>query len=850
MKKPRIYSALLFLVLAAGCQREEIAAPESGKDVMEVYATVEEIADAQTKTSLEGTEVLWSSGDKIAVFLNNTLRKRFSITSESVGCKEATFQYDSEYIIMGNNVQVSNNIAWYPFCELTCTPEASEYTLGNINLPDTQNYAESSFAPGAFPMAAVTKDITDQNFRFRNVCGAIMLQLKGTGFIKSVSIEGNTNEVLAGAAEVTAAYNEDPSIILSDEGSKTVTLDCGENGVELKADTPTSFIIVLPPVEFEGGFTITVTDTEGGSKEYSTTKKNSIERSKIRRMPVQEYKAVRPPQPGDYIDEYGENHGQGIEIDGVVWAPVNCGYKAPTADSKGYPYGKLYQWGRKYGQGYSTVFDESAPKNVIETVSIEKGQNVQYSDTFFNPWDEPFDWADPQYDLMWNLGTGENPVKSEYDPCPTGWRVPTLSELSSLAQCDNYSATIDGMVGQYFGGTSSDEAKVFLPSAGYLIVASSALTIDRNWNGLYWCSSPNSDGAYYMTFNPDGAAKISSRSGARGHGFSVRCVKDDSELIPVESIVLDQTYMTIYADPAESFSIKATVYPENANHQSVIWHSDNTSVVLPADDKGNMIAVSSGVATITAMAGMKVAKCTVTILPKAEMEYVDENGTSHGKGVEIDGVVWAPVNCGYKAPTAYSKGYPYGKLYQWGRKYGQGYDDQYDETVPEIKDAPVSLEEAQSESNANVFYKTEDGYYNWSSSSEYDLWNSGTEDNPIKGTYDPCPTGWRVPTYSELDALRQHYSPRLTDDETPNGYWFSGSEEYSPGAPRVFLPDAGYRYHANGDTYKRQSRGNYWSSKYYSTATSTYNYLYIYNGEIGIWNGAKADGFSVRCVQE
>ena len=48
----------------------------------------------------------------------------------------------------------------------------------------------------------------------------------------------------------------------------------------------------------------------------------------------------------DYIDEYGVNHGKGVNIDGVIWAPVDCGYHAVN-----YPYGKLYQWGRKYGQG-------------------------------------------------------------------------------------------------------------------------------------------------------------------------------------------------------------------------------------------------------------------------------------------------------------------------------------------------------------------------------------------------------------------------------------------------------------------------------------------------------------------
>ena len=48
----------------------------------------------------------------------------------------------------------------------------------------------------------------------------------------------------------------------------------------------------------------------------------------------------------DYVDEYGINHGGGILIGDILWAPVNSGYH-PTD----YPYGKLYQWGRKHGQG-------------------------------------------------------------------------------------------------------------------------------------------------------------------------------------------------------------------------------------------------------------------------------------------------------------------------------------------------------------------------------------------------------------------------------------------------------------------------------------------------------------------
>ena len=33
---------------------------------------------------------------------------------------------------------------------------------------------------------------------------------------------------------------------------------------------------------------------------------------------------------------------------------------------------------------------------------------------------------------MWNSGSESKPVKTEYDPCPDGWRVPTSRELSKL----------------------------------------------------------------------------------------------------------------------------------------------------------------------------------------------------------------------------------------------------------------------------------------------------------------------------------------------------------------------------------------------------------------------------------
>ena len=287
---------LSLLVLSAGCQHEEFMPAEQDVDLMEVYATIEGIDDGQTRTYLSGTDVFWSSGDKIAVFYKNTLRKRFDVTPESIDSKDATFVQDEDYVQMGKNDNISHNVAYYPFCDVTCAPGGSSYTLGNLTLPSTQSYVEGSVGLGAYPMVAVTENTDDVNFCFKNLCGVMQFQLKGYGFVKSVSVKGNRGEILAGPAVVSAGYGNDPSIAMSAEGTKEVTLDCGESGVELNETTPVSFFIALPPVQFEGGFTITVTDTWGGSKEYSTSKKNPIGRSKGLRMPAKEYIGERPTE--------------------------------------------------------------------------------------------------------------------------------------------------------------------------------------------------------------------------------------------------------------------------------------------------------------------------------------------------------------------------------------------------------------------------------------------------------------------------------------------------------------------------------------------------------------------------
>lgn len=321
----------------------------------------------------------------------------------------------------------------------------------------------------------------------------------------------------------------------------------------------------------------------------------------------------------------------------------------------------------------------------------------------------------------------------------------------------------------------------------------------------------------------------------------------------VEAISLNKRSLTLA--PGTSYTLTAKVVPTDATDKTLTWFSDGAAVAS-VDQNGVVTAVSDGSVVITAVALGGVSKsCTVTIITpptsQATADYVDEYGVNRGKGIAIGATVWAPVNCGYKAASDADKGYPYGKLYQWGRKYGQGYSTSYDADEPTIVEGPVSLKYGQAEDNSNIFFTSSyDFRFDWLSTQDDKLWNSGTETAPVKTDYDPCPDGWRVPTYAELNILRNVKSSWTTNDGQ-KGYWFSGASDIKYDVPvdedaKVFFPAAGSRYGGRGgDADDRGSDGDYWSSR----PNSGYAYLLL-SSDTEMGYSSRAHGYSVRCVQE
>ena len=222
---------------------------------------------------------------------------------------------------------------------------------------------------------------------------------------------------------------------------------------------------------------------------------------------------------------------------------------------------------------------------------------------------------------------------------------------------------------------------------------------------------------------------------------------------------------------------------------------------------------------------------------------------TYDEGVIINSIKWATRNVGEHGKFV-EKPEDYGGLYQWGRK-GDGHEQPTSPNYPTNDDSDESgivSGAGNFDANGQIvsshpaygrFIKQSASPWDWRNPQNATLWNAGTETTPIKTVNDPCPCGWRVPTYEELKSLM---STNGTWTETPANGWVFGSDV------TIFLPAAGYRRISNGTFDNRSYGGDYWSSTEYSTTGGYFAYFTSSGTGTNVYN--RAYGFSVRCVAE
>lgn len=358
----------------------------------------------------------------------------------------------------------------------------------------------------------------NQSFALRTA--AVKIALKDyTEMVCTINVRQGADEPFINVAPESVEFEAEGE-------SKTVTV---ESNCSWTAVSSEAWVVADVSEGEAGSTTVTLTAVANTTVDFRTARlvvANS-EHNLSKEVPVKQ----SPDLSDWYVDEYGINHGKGIKIGETMWAPVNCGYKAAADGKPGNPYGKYYQWGRPAGFGYNTddVEEDALAINVDGPVaSVEEA----LAENFYK--NSP-NWLAQEVSSLWNAGTEEKPVKTSYDPCPDGWRVPTSTEMKALTAnglrwlsaagaelpADSGEMKHWGFSGQTAYGEAS--AKVLFPVAGWIAIGSNAR--DRGTGAFYWTSSTDGSKACglqaWANWNDPGFSHAE-----KARGCNVRCVKE------------------------------------------------------------------------------------------------------------------------------------------------------------------------------------------------------------------------------------------------------------------------------------------------------------------------------------
>ncbi|MEE9431700.1 MAG: FISUMP domain-containing protein [Melioribacteraceae bacterium] len=126
-------------------------------------------------------------------------------------------------------------------------------------------------------------------------------------------------------------------------------------------------------------------------------------------------------------------------------------------------------------------------------------------------------------------------------------------------------------------------------------------------------------------------------------------------------------------------------------------------------------------------------------------------------------------------------------------------------------------------------------------------WNEAMQHLTTEGVQGICPTGWHIPTYSEMQTLVTYANNEagklVEESQTTSGYTATNETGFSA----LFT---GYRNFGSGNFSYMSYYTDFWSSTESNNSTSSIIGLYYDGSPVHFYNLEKDYGFSVRCLKD